>query len=119
MSSIVADQPSARHPVLPDVRPKMLRVDVRNPDIDWLREVGAAIQRAVSLAGWSNKQAAAKIGADDAEFGKWLNGTRRPQFDKLFAVKELRRPLLIAFAELIAGDDVEVQTTVIMRRRIA
>jgi hypothetical protein len=88
------------------------------PYTDWLRAVGGAIQRAVAMVGWSHKEAAARIGVDDAEFGKWNNWTRRPQMDRLFAVPELRQPLVVAFAEL-CGAGVEVTTVVSIKRSVA
>ncbi len=103
------------HAVLPDIRPVMAKAAVRIPDIDWMRALGAAIQRAVKVVGWSNKEAAAQARVDDAEFGKWLNGTRRPHWDRLFAVAGLRPSLVIALAEL-AGDGVEVTTSITLRR---
>lgn len=93
----------------------MLKADVRNPDIDWVSVIGQAIQRAVKDAGLSNKEAAALAGVDDAEFGKWLSGGRRPQFDRLFSVASLRQPLVIAIAQL-AGEGVEVTTHIQIRR---
>jgi hypothetical protein len=96
--------------VLPDIgRKHMAKADVRAPDVDWLIVIGAAIQAAVKEARLSNKEAAGKAHVDDAEFGKWLNGTRRPHFDRLLAVPELRRPLLKAIAR-IAGQGITVTT---------
>lgn len=98
----------ARHPVFPDItRPSMAKANVRIPDIDWAVRIGRAIALAVATCGWSSKEAAAKVSAacgsevDDAEFGKWLSGTRRPQLDKLFAVEELREPIVIALGRLV------------------
>jgi hypothetical protein len=97
------------HPVLPDMgKARMAKVDVRIPDEAWNQLIGRAIQRAVAFVGWTNKEAAAKVGVDDAEFGKWLSGGRRPQFDKLFAIEELREPLC-AFLSEIAGAVVRLQ----------
>lgn len=115
MSSTVPDPLVRAQGVLPDVRRQMLKARVRIPDVDWLVVIGAAIQHAVKDAGLSNKEAAALAVVDDAEFGKWLNGTRRPQFDKLFAVAALRRPLVIAMAQL-GGDGVEIVTEIRVRR---
>lgn len=114
MDSKVPAQSAPAHPVLPDIRPAMARAHVRSPDVDWMAEIGAAIQQAVRDAKWSNKEAAARAKVDDAEFGKWLNGTRRPQFDKLFAVPELRKPLVIAIAKL-AGEGIEIETSIRIR----
>lgn len=99
------------HPVLPDIgKARMAKADVRIPDVAWNERIGAAIQRAVAIVGWTNKEAAAKVGADDAEFGKWLSGGRRPQFDKLFALDELRWPLIQCLAQL--DDKTELVTTI-------
>lgn len=103
------------HPVLPDIgRPHMAKAGVRKPDIDWNLKLGQAIQRAVAIVGWSNKEAADVLKVDDAEFGKWVNGTRRPHFDKLFDQDVLFWPLIQCLAQTREG--VEVVTTI---RRIA
>lgn len=105
------------HPVLPDIgKLQMAKVDARKPDIDWNCKIGQAIQRAVAIVGWSNKEAAAALDVDDAEFGKWLSGNRRPQFDKLFACEALRWPLIQCLARL---DELTEVDAVIRRRRIA
>lgn len=97
----VAVETASRHPVLPDTgRARMAKADVRVPDTTWNEQIGAAIQKAIRDVWDSNKEAAAEIGVDDAEFGKWLNGTRRAQLDRLWAVSRLRRPLCLRFCEL-------------------
>jgi transcriptional regulator with XRE-family HTH domain len=85
-----------------------------NPiDVSWLREIGAAIGRAIEVLGWSGKEAAAKVGVDPAELTRWLTGERRPQMDRLFAVPELRQPLVTTLAALA---DAEVVTEIRFRR---
>jgi hypothetical protein len=90
----------------------MAKANVRPPDIDWMQALGLVVTRAIKSVGWSSKEAVGKVieatGAplDDAEFGKWLSGSRRPQFDRLFAVPELQRPLLKSMARLVAGAEV-------------
>lgn len=103
-----------RQSVSPD---RLAKVAGRIPDIDWLVAIGAAIQAAVHDAKWSNKEAAGHVDVDDAEFGKWLNGTRRPHLDRLFAVQQLRAPLILALAQL-GGEEVET-TSVITIRKVA
>jgi hypothetical protein len=112
MSTRVNGTALCSHPVLPDIgRPVMAKANVQLPDIDWMRAVGLAIQRAIKRVGLSSKEAAAKVQVDEGEFGKWLSGTRRPQLDRIFAVEELRQPLVIAFAEM-AGHGVEIVTEI-------
>ena len=104
MGQSIAGSPDRRHPVLPDIgRPHMAKASVREPDTTLMELLGAAIQRAILEVWETNKLAAADLQVDDAEFGKWMNGTRRPQFDKLFAVEALREPLIVAMADMIAG----------------
>ena len=103
--SVMADTfaPAARraHPVLPDTtRGHMAKAPVRIPDAAWGERLGSAVARAIAMVGWSHKEASARIGVDDAEFGKWMSGARRPQFDKLWAHKALRLPLVLALARL-------------------
>ena len=114
MPQTIDELAAERHPVLPDIgKKRMANADVRKPDIAWNARIGGAIQRAVAIVGWSNKEAATKAGVDDAEFGKWLSGGRRPQLDRLFALAELRWPLIQCLAAL--DEDNEIVTEI--RRR--
>ncbi len=107
MSSKHTAEVDKRLPVLPDTgKARMARI----PDIDWNASIGRAIQRAISDVWSSHKEAAAEIGVDDAEFGKWLSGARRPQLDKLWAITRLRQPLCVRFAEL-AGACIETRVS--------
>ena len=100
MSTSLTEKSVSRHPVLPDIgRPVMAKADVREPDMDWLVVIGRAIQRAVAIVGWSNKEAAAKAGVDDAEFGKWGNGSRHPHLDRRIALEAWRGPLIFCLAK--------------------
>lgn len=110
MSQMLRRSTDRAHLVLPDIgRPLMAKANVQTPDIPeeaaWQTRIGMALAHAVRLTGWTHKEAAAKVGVDDAEFGKWMQGTRRPHLDRLYAVPELRVPLTIGFAS-IAGMDV-------------
>jgi hypothetical protein len=117
MGSSIAQPSAVALPLLPDRgQASMAKATVRTPDKSWRVAVGQAIQAAVKAAAFSNKEAAAQLGVDDAEFGKWLNGTseRHPQLDRLFAVDALRCHLVVALAR-IAGPGVEVVTEIRIR----
>lgn len=119
MKSSIAAPVASRHPVIPDMtRPRMAKAHVQNLDIaasgEWMVAVGRAIERAVAGVGWSKKEAAARVQVDDAEFGKWLSGARRPQLDRLFAVPELRPALIVALAALEAT--VEIVTEIRLKK---
>lgn len=82
----------------------------------WKAQMGKAVQRALSLAGLSQKEGWALLGHNDgAQLNRWIHGQERPQFDALFAVESLRQPLVVALAEL-AGAGVEINTSIVIRR---
>lgn len=100
MASTLAKAAVSSHPLSLDVPRRMAKADVQKMDIDWAKAIGAAVERAIAMAGWSQKEAAAQIDVDAAEFAKWIKGDRRPQFDKLFAVEALQGPLILALGRL-------------------
>lgn len=106
------------HPLsLDTVRPSMAKADLQNLDIDCRQAIGRALVRARGFLGWSQKEAAARADVDPATYAKWENGDERhrPQFDRLFAVEEMRQPLVVCLAAL--ADDVEVVTEIRFRRQ--
>lgn len=99
---------------LEGLRPHMAKV-LNKDETPWREQIGRAIQRAFSLAGVSQKEAAALIGRDQAQIARWVSATERPQFDAIFSVEQLRHPLIQALSEY-AGAEVEV--TVRLRRAV-
>jgi len=66
--------------------------------------LGVALARALSLAHRSQKELWVALGhSEGAQVNRWIRGTERLQFDALMAVDWLRRPLLLALAELDGG----------------
>lgn len=111
VTAVAAD----RHRVLPEVRPEMLKADLRKAETgDFRAQIGSVLVRARSLAGWSLKELAGKVDRDPRQVARWESGEERAQLDVLFSVQELQQPLVIALAELAGG--VEVETTVRIRR---
>src|SRR3990167_6114817 len=93
MPPMVADKPAARHPELSEITPTMARADLRKTEnVDFRAEVGACLQRAASLLGWSLKELAGKLGRDERQVSRWLNGHERVQVDVVFDCEELRQP---------------------------
>lgn len=94
----------------------MAKANPKNLGIDWRQAVGHAIGRAVDDLGWTRKYAAGRVGVGEPEFNKWINGCdrNRPQFDRLFAVPELRGPLAIALCRL--AESVVIETVVRLPR---
>lgn len=114
MSASLQSAVASRHPELSDIRPRMAKADVRKAEVDFRAQVGRAIQRAASLRGWTLKELAAAVNHDARQVARWINGQERPHFDALFAVEELRQPLVVAIAEL-AGEGVEIDTVIRVR----
>jgi hypothetical protein len=93
------------HQVLPETaRPSIAKAKLRIPEMGRKEAIGRAIQKAVAVVGWTNKEAAAKVGVDDSQFGKWLSGAERPQFDRLAEVDELCEPLYLYLAPIFRVD---------------
>lgn len=117
MNPTVASEKIDRHLLRAETRPRMIKADLRKAETGtWRTHIGAAIQRAISLRGWTLKEFAAAVERDERQCKRWMTGDERPQVDAMFAVESLRQPLIQAFAEL-AGEGVEVQTVVTIRRR--
>lgn len=120
MSANVAAPAATAHLLTTEIKPRMAKADLRKAETTaWREELGRAIQRAISLCGWTLKECAAQIRRDERQLARWISGDERPQLDTLFAVDAMRQALVIALAEL-AGAGVEVETTVrVVRRRVA
>lgn len=105
---------SERHRIsLEHVKPKPAKAELKKLEQPFRALIGAAIQRAISLAGWSQKEAAGVLGVDVAQISRWIAGTERPQFDVLLACEPLRWPLIQCLAQL---DDKNEVITEIRRR---
>jgi len=94
----------------------MVKAALKNLEMDGRTMIGAAISRAIALVGWSQKEAAGKLNLDQGQFAKWISGQERPQMDKLWAVPELRIPLVQAFAEQLEEELVEIRTVITLKR---
>lgn len=117
--SSVARRTGDAQRVLPEKASALAKAVLRNPENEGGRElVGAAIRRAVALAGLSHKEAAAQIGVNDAQFGKWLSGNENPQVHRVFAVVALRQPFVVALAEQCEAEGISVRTVVTLERKL-
>lgn len=124
-AAALRERPEMRYPIVRAHlrKTETVRESMRKPEED--REpapvgsfrplVGAVIQRAASLVGWSLKELAGKCDRDPRQVARWIDGSERPHFDVLFGVEELRQPLVVAIAEL-AGGAVEIETVVRVKR---
>lgn len=117
MRSTLASPIETTQRLLPETADRPVKANLRKAEMrDFRIAIGSAIDRARLLAGWSIKELAAAVSHDEAQVRRWISGVERPQFDALFAVEVLRQPLVIALAELVAGEGVTVTTQITVRR---
>lgn len=109
--------------VVSEIRPEMLKADLRKPDSEdlWV-EIGGCLEEARRAVGWTLDQLAAalppaKKGAvrDPRQVRRWEAGEEQTPLAVIFAVKELRAPFVIALARLAEG--FEEETTLRFRRQ--
>ena len=82
---------------------------------DLKRTIGQAIEHAIVLAKLTKQDVAHRMGYEDqSALSRWISGAETPQFAKLFGVRELRAPLVIALAAL--AEDACVETSITIRR---
>lgn len=104
MPSSLPQQAQNGHAKLFDgLRPRAAKVSVKPIDMEWTRTVGQMVGRAVTAAGLSMKEAAARIGVEPAELSRWLSGERRAHLDRLLAVPEIRHQLAKQIAQIDGG----------------
>lgn len=120
MAASVPQTTAVAHRVFPETPARGLKAGLKkleNSGSTHRVQVGALIDRARNLLGWSKKELAAAVKRDEAQVNRWIAGTERAQWDALIAVEELRGPLTIAQAEIAAG--VEVMWEIRVRRKAA
>ena len=123
MAETLPNPSSARHPELSEIRGTMVKASLRKAEIedDDRKMLGRAIVRARSLLGWSLKQLAAAVSRDPRQVHRWEQGDDRDraQLDALWAVEEMRGPLVIALAEAADDSAVVITTHIAVRQRKA
>jgi hypothetical protein len=79
-----------------------------------LRALGACLDEARRVVGWSHKELADALRRDEKQVGRWMRGDERTQVDVVFSVEVLRQPFVTALAKW-AGCQVET----VIRARLA
>ena len=117
MRSSVAHLTDSNHRELPEKADRMARADLRKAEnvTDWREQVGKAIERTRALSGLSLKEFSAAVGRNERQVSRWESGGENPQLHTIFARKEFRQLLVLALAEL-AGEEIELETTIRIRR---
>lgn len=101
MPQSVVDPGSARHRVIGEMRPKMLKaIPVKGESVDYLLELGECLDCARHAVGWTVDQLAGELGRDSKQVARWMRGEERTQVDRVLAVYALRWPFIAALARL-------------------
>jgi hypothetical protein len=114
MGGSVASSTESRPRTIRDVSPRMAKAALTDRENRGAVLLGHAIQRALSLLGWTVDRCALECKRDRAQVSRWISGTERPQIDTLLLIEEFRQPFAVAIAE-VAGCD--VRTVIEVRRR--
>lgn len=105
-----------RLPVISGER-SIVKADLRKAEMEpWREQIGQAIQRVKDRSGLSLKEFADAVQRNERQVSRWFDGTEHPQIAAIFAVETLRGLLIVVLAEL-AGDAVEIETVVRVRRQ--
>lgn len=116
MDRKVIDGAPARHLVIGETRPRMLKASLpKGESADALREIGECLDFARRYVGWTVDQLAGELRRDSKQIGRWIRGEERTQVDTVFAAEPLRVPFVIALARL--ANECEEETTLRFRRR--
>lgn len=110
MAATLTAPTSAGHRLLPETTDRIAKADLRKAETDWKQALGGVIARVQGT--WSLKEFAALIGREERQVKRWMTGEERPQFDLLFAVEALQKPLVIELAKLA---HVEIETVIRVR----
>jgi hypothetical protein len=117
MANSVSAQQTPDHLLcLENVRGYGAKVDSPNlqkMEKDAKASYGQTLQRAIQLAGYTKSEAAAVMGVDAAQLGRWFAGTETPQNFRFRAHPRLRAALRLAEAE--ADPDVVIETVIKVR----
>lgn len=102
----------------PESRPNVAKVaagDVRKAEKDALwAELGKCLVFVCYDAGLSLKEFSTRIGKDERQVSRQMEGQERPQIEAVFAVPEFRAPLVIAMSRLT--NEIEVFTEIRVKR---
>ena len=105
---------AARHRVISEMQPEMLKADLRKPENRrFWAETGSCLDEARRVVGWSLDQLAGEVGRDARQVRRWMAGEEQTQIAAVFAVEVLRQPFVIALAKLA---QCEVITEIRVRR---
>lgn len=99
-----------------DVPTRMAKADLNKVAEAGRRRFGHVLARAVELAGLTDKEAADQLGADRAQFSRWLSGMENAQTWR-FHEHELLGPALIA-AQAEVTEGATVRTIIELRRKV-
>lgn len=114
--SVVQSAHAAHLSKVEKVRPSMAKADLKEIEHHWRQRIGKAIARCFKLADVSQKEGAGLLDRDQGQIARWISGAESQQLHAIFAVEQLRQPLVIALSEQAGA---EVVTTITVKRKVA
>lgn len=97
----------------------MAKAHLRKAEVEDCKPIiGRAIRRCRQLLGLSLKEFAAKVDRDPRQVARWEDGSEPPKLDALWAVADVRVPLVQGFAEQCERDAVEIRTVISLRQKV-
>ena len=113
MATLPTSSVSALDKRFDEVEVRMAKV-VKKSDDAFRRDIGQAIEYALSLSNRTQKELWVAMGHNDgAELNRWIAGEANPRVWQLFSVDWFRKQFVIALAGLV--DEIQVETTLRMR----
>jgi hypothetical protein len=113
--SLVSRQGERLHLSSKSAKARLDTVNKVHPETtDWIA-TAHAMRRAITLAGLSDKEAAAEARVSPQHLAMMLAADKRPQSERFYASRVLRGPMLIAQAEQ-DPQRFDVVTTITVRR---
>lgn len=63
------------------------------------RVIGEALDEARRVVGWTVERLAQELDRNKQQVGRWISGEERTQTERVFGIKELQQPFVIALAK--------------------
>jgi hypothetical protein len=117
MANTLADRVPARHRVISEMRPEMMRASLRKSENSEVPEentqdIGGCLDYARRQVGWNLDELSAALKRDARQVRRWIANEETVQVQTVFKVPALRVPFALALAKLA---NCEIETVVRMR----
>lgn len=127
MATTMPQAAPRRHRLNLETRPVLAKARLKKVErADRWAATGRFLSRALDLCGWSQERLAQELAEADgepeapakrrAQVSRWVNGTEGLPFYLVWGLEEFRPFLILAQAEQVTGQALEIETTIRVRR---